>query len=68
MKVLLDIDDNKAFHLVEVLKSLPYVKTQAITDEKSKTLLEIKQAIENLKSVKEGKLKPRPVEELLDEL
>jgi len=68
MKVLLDIDDNKAFHLMEVLKSLPYVKTQTITDEKLKTISEIKEAIENLKFVKEGKFKPRPVEELLDEL
>ena len=26
MKVILDIKDNKALHLLEVLKSLPYVK------------------------------------------
>lgn len=35
MKVLLDIKDNKALHLMEMLKSLPYVKAKTISGEKA---------------------------------
>ncbi len=68
MKVLLDIKDNKARHLMEVLKGLSYVKTKTISKEKALLIEEIKEAVENLKLVKQGKLKARPAKELLDEL
>lgn len=68
MKVLLDIKDSKAIHLMEVLKSLPYVKTKQLTDEQALLLSEIREAVENLKLVREGKLKARSAKELLDEL
>lgn len=68
MKVLLDIKDNKALHLMEVLKSLPYVKTKTISDEKALLMEEIKEAVENLKLVRQGKLKARPAKDLLNEL
>lgn len=68
MKVLLDIQDSKVLHLLEVLKSLPYVKTKQLTDEKAQLLSEVREAVENLKLVRQGKLKARPVKELLDEL
>jgi hypothetical protein len=48
MKVLLDIKDNKAMHLFEVLKGLPYVKTKTISDEKALLIEEIKEAVETL--------------------
>jgi hypothetical protein len=68
MKVLLDIKDNKAVQLLEVLKGLSYVKAKPLTDEKSLLMEEIKEAVENLKLVLKGKLKARPAKELLDEL
>ncbi|MBY0433937.1 MAG: hypothetical protein K2U26_07495 [Cyclobacteriaceae bacterium] len=68
MKVLLDIKDSKAVHLMEVLKSLPYVKAKTISNEKALLIEEIKEAVENLKLVRQGKLKARPAKELLDEL
>ncbi len=68
MKVLLDIQDSKALHLLEVLKSLPYVKTKLLTEEKAQLMSEIREAVENLKLVRQGKLKARPAKELLDEL
>ena len=49
MKVLLDIQDNKALHLMGVLKSLPYVKTKTFSDEKALLIEEIKEAVENMK-------------------
>jgi hypothetical protein len=68
MKVLLDIKDSKATHLLEELKGLKYVKATPITEEKALLMDEIKEAVENLKLVRKGKLKARPAKELLDEL
>jgi polyhydroxyalkanoate synthesis regulator phasin len=68
MKVLLDIKDNKATHLMEVLKGLSYVKATPISNEKAILLKEIKEAVENLNLVKKGKLKARSAKDLLNEL
>lgn len=68
MKVLLEIKDNKAVHLMEILKSLPFVKATPVSDEKTQLIEEIKEAVRQLNLVKQGKLKGTPVEELLDEL
>ncbi|MFC5193409.1 hypothetical protein ACFPIK_16675 [Algoriphagus aquatilis] len=68
MKVLLDIQDNKANHLLEVLKGLSYVKVKTISEEKALLMEEIKEAVDNLALVREGKLKARPAKDLLNEL
>ncbi len=68
MRVLLDIKDNKALHLMEVLKSLPYVKAKTISEEKALLMEEIKEAVEEVKLVRKGKLKGIPAKQLLDEL
>ncbi len=68
MKVLLDIKDNKALHLLEVLKSLPYVKAKQITGEKALLLEEIREAAEEMKLIQEGTKKARNVEDFLNEL
>ena len=68
MRVLLDIKDNQAMHLMEVLKSLPYVKAKTISNEKALLMEEIKEAVENLALVRQGKLKARPAQDLLNEL
>ncbi|MFN3300271.1 MAG: hypothetical protein ACK41Z_08750 [Sediminibacterium sp.] len=68
MKVLLDIKDNKALHLMEVIKSLPYVKAKTISEEKALLIEEIKEAVEELKLIRQGKLKGIPANQLLVEL
>ena len=68
MKVLLDIKDDKAAHLLEVLKGLSYVKTTTISNEKALLMEEIKDAVEELKLIRQGKLKGIPAKQLLDEL
>jgi hypothetical protein len=68
MKILLDIKDDKALHLLEVLKSLPYVKTKTISNEKAILIEEIKEAVDNLKLAKEGKLKLKTARALYNEL
>ena len=68
MKVLLDIKDNKAMHLLEVLKGLSYVKTKTISNEKALLMEEIKEAVDNLALARKGKLKLKSARDLYNAL
>lgn len=68
MRVLLDIKDSKALHLLEVLKGLSYVKAKTISDEKALLMEEMKEAVQELTLIRQGKLKGIPAKKLLDEL
>ena len=68
MKVLLDIKDSKALSLLEVLNSLPYVKTTPLTDSKALLMHEIKQAVDEVKLIRAGKKNARNAEDFLNEL
>lgn len=68
MKVLLDIKDSKAGFVMELLKNLPFVKAKPLTPSRAQLLEEVREAVENMTLVKQGKLKARPAKALLDEL
>lgn len=68
MKVLLDIKDDKAKHLLEVLKGLPYVKTKQLTDTKAQIMSDIREAVEEMKLIRAGKKQARDAEDFLNEL
>jgi len=68
MKVILDIKDNMALHLLEVLKSLPYVKTAEISNEKAELMTNVIEAVQEVKSIRKGKLKGISAKKLLNEL
>lgn len=68
MKLLLDIEDSKALHLLEILENLPYVKTKRISGEKADLMTNITEAVDELKLIRQGKLKGIPAKELLEEL
>lgn len=68
MKVLLEIRDDKAPYLLEVLRGLSFVKTTALSEEKALLLSELKEAVEEMKQIKAGKKEGRRIEDLLDEL
>jgi hypothetical protein len=68
MKVLLDIKDSKALHLLEVLKGLSYVKTKTISANKAQLIENIQDAVQELVLIRQGKLKGISAKELLDEL
>jgi hypothetical protein len=68
MRVLLDIKDNKAMSLLEVLNGLSYVKTKTISDEKALLMEEIKEAVDNLALVRKGKMKLKSARDLYNEL
>ena len=68
MKVLLDIKDDKAMPLLEVLKGLPYVKAKTISQDKALMMEQIKDAVDELTLIRKGKLKGISAKQLLDEL
>ena len=68
MKLLLDIKDEKAGFIMELLKNFPFVKTKKLTPEKAEILSGIKEAAEEMKLIKEGKLKAIPAKDLADEI
>lgn len=68
MKVLLDIKDAKAPFVMELLQSLSFVKAKTLTPYKAKILEDVKEAVEEMKLIKAGKLKARNAEDVLNEL
>ena len=68
MKFILDIEDSKVAFIIELLNNFKFVKAKTITPEKAQLLEEMKEAVENLNKVKEGKLEARPAKDLLNEL
>lgn len=68
MKILIEIQDNKAAHLLEILKELSFVKIQSISDEKTQLKKEILDAVEEMNEIYEGKKEGRDADEFLDEL
>jgi hypothetical protein len=68
MKVLLDIPDEKAPHLLDVLRHISYVKVKPITDEKAQLLSDIREAVEEMKLIRSGKKEARNFSEFLNEI
>jgi hypothetical protein len=68
MKVLLDIKDNKADFVMELLSSLSFVKAEPISPAKAQFFKELKASVEEVVLAKQGKIKLKTAEQLLDEL
>ncbi|MCF8462195.1 MAG: hypothetical protein K9G46_15845 [Flavobacteriales bacterium] len=68
MKLLIDIKDNKAAFVMELLENLPFVKTQKLSSYKGDILSGLQDSIEEMNLIKEGKMKGIPAEDLLNEL
>jgi hypothetical protein len=68
MKVLVDVKDNKGDFILELLNNFSFVRAKSISPAKAQLLEEIKEAVENLNLVKQGKLEARPAKDLLDEI
>ncbi len=68
MKILLDIKDSKAEFILELLKNFSFVKAKPLTPHKAQVLEGIKEAVEEIKLIKAGKLKAKPLNQFLDEL
>lgn len=68
MNVILEIKDNKAEFVLELLRSLTFVKATPINHAKAQFLKELKSSVGEVVLAKQGKVKLKSAEELLDEL
>jgi len=68
MKILLDIKDDKAAFIMELLKNFKFVKAEPITPHKAEVLKGLREAVEEVNQIKAGKKKAQPLSEFLNEL
>ncbi len=68
MKILLDVKDEKAPHLVALLKELKFVKATTITPAKALLLKEMKEAVQEINLIKKGKKKAKDAEKFINGL
>ncbi len=68
MKVILDIPDNKAASLLDVLKSISFLKIETISPAKATFFKELKSSIEEVMLAKQGKIQLKSADQLLNEL
>ncbi len=69
MKVLVDIPDNEATFAIKVLKSLSFIKkAKPMTASAVELWDDLKEAAEQVRLHKQGKLKLKTAQELLNEL
>ena len=68
MKLVVDVKDNKAQFVLELLDSLPFVKAKTITPTKAQFLEELKKSIYEVSLAKKGKIKLQSARKFLNEL
>ena len=68
MKLLVDVKEEKAAFLLEVLKNFSFVTAKPLSENDAQILTNIAQAVHEVNSIKKGKMKGKPLSQLLDEL
>lgn len=69
MKVLVDIrNEAKVPFIMEFLGSQPYIKTKPLSDAGAKIMQDLKEAMNEVKLHRQGKIKLKTAEQLLSEL
>lgn len=68
MKILLDINDDKAAFIMELLNNFNFVKAKPLTPYKAEVLEGLREAVEEVSQIKAGKKKTQPLSEFLNEL
>jgi hypothetical protein len=68
MKILLDIKDDKAPFIIELLNNFKFVKTQPLTSDKAEAIEGLRHAIQQVNDDKRGKIRLKSARQLLDEL
>ena len=68
MKLILDIKDEKAAFIIELLKNFKFVKTKPLSSYKAEILEGLNEAIEEVHQIKLGKKEAQPLREFLNEV
>ncbi|EKT84897.1 hypothetical protein [Leptospira santarosai] len=71
-QIILNVPDQKYPFLMELLRNLNFVNVQESGEEKEPTKKEIledlTESVQEMKLIRAGKLKAKPIQQLLDEL
>ena len=69
MKIILDINDNKVAFFMEIIKNFKFIKKATpISENKAAIIQDVREAVEEMKLVNQGKLEAKNVEDLINEL
>ena len=68
MKVILDINDNKADFILDWLKQYTYVKIKPMKRSKEELLKDIKNALSEVELIESGQKEGKLLKDFLDEL
>jgi hypothetical protein len=68
MKFLLEVENNKASFIIELLSNFDFVKFNKLTKEQKAEIGHIKKAIDQIDSINKGLIKTKSAEVFLDEL
>lgn len=68
MKMVIDVQADKADLIREVLSYFPFVNIQTSTSSSKRVLKELEEAVKELQLIKKGQLEGVPAEDLLHEL
>ena len=65
MKVILDVNENKADFVMELLNSLPFIKVVTVNKKKEKFLKDLEESVDEVNLAIQGKVKLKSAEEIL---
>ena len=72
MRLVLNIRDDKAGFFIELLRNFPFVTTEEVADSEDRTeaqvLEDLREALEEVKLAKDGKIQLQSARAFLDEL
>lgn len=68
MRVVLEVEDEKAGFLIEILSHFDFVKLDDATVEKARIIDDLRESVIEVNRAKHGEIELRNAQELLDEL
>ena len=68
MKLLVNVKDNKADFILELLNNFSFVKTETLSPYKRDVLMGLKESVDELNLIRKSKLKGISAKDLLNEL
>lgn len=68
MKIILDIKDEKAAFMLELLKNFKFVTAKPISPYKAEILEGLKDAVDQVNKAKNGEIKLKPASQLFDDI
>ena len=64
----MDVNENKADFVMELLNSLPFIKVVTVNKKKEKFLKDLEESVDEVNLAIQGKVKLKSAEEILNEL